>query len=222
MGISKEMRSAADEVWQAQLDHPFVQGIGTGELETHRFERWVRQDYLYLQEFSRVFAYAAAKAPTLDQMGWYASVLDLTLNEEMALHRAYAERFGISRQELEAETAWPTTRAYTDLLVRTAAQGELDELVATLLPCSWGYGFVGAHLEQAYPEPEDDRYADWIAMYTSQDYVGAVNWLKEEMDRLAAHGSPERREHLVELFVLSSRYEHAFWEMCWHGEQWSP
>ena len=56
----------------------------------------MRQDYLYLAEFSRVFAWAAARADRLEAMGWYAAALHLTLNTEMGLHREYAARFGIA------------------------------------------------------------------------------------------------------------------------------
>ena len=97
---------AAKPVWDAQLEHPFVRGLGDGSLEVDRFTRWVRQDYLYLKEFARVFAWAAAKARHLDSMSWYARILDLTLNTEMSLHRAYAARFGISVAELEREAVY--------------------------------------------------------------------------------------------------------------------
>ena len=41
---------------------------------------------------------------------------------------------------------WPTTRAYTAVLVRTAADGDMSELLAALLPCAWGYVDVRQHL----------------------------------------------------------------------------
>lgn len=220
MAFTDTLYDAAEAIWQAQLDHPFVAGIGTGKLDDKTFANWVRQDYLYLQEYARVLAYGAARSRPLASMSWYASLLDFILNTEMDLHRSYAERFGITRAELEAETPWPTTQAYTDFLVRSAAVGDTAELVAALLPCAWGYGFVGDHIEQRHGEPEDDRYADWIAMYTSEDYREAVAWLKREMDRLAQGTTPEDREHLTHVFVTSSRYEHAFWEMCWTGQGW--
>ena len=99
--LSDALYEAARPIWDAQLAHPFVRGIGDGTLEEERFKRWVRQDYRYLQEFARVFAWAAAKADRLESMSWYARVLDLTLNTEMELHRTYAARFGIGRDELE-------------------------------------------------------------------------------------------------------------------------
>jgi thiaminase/transcriptional activator TenA len=50
--------------------------------------------------------------------------------------------------------------------------------------------------------------------------VKAAEWLRQELNRLT-HGAPnEKKKRLTELFLLSSRYEFLFWEMCWHGESW--
>ena len=221
MSLSAELYEKARPIWGAQLEHPFVRGLGDGTLEIERFKRWVLQDYLYLKEFARIFAWAVAKADRLDAMGWYATVLNLTLNTEMGLHRSYAERFGIGAEELEATEMWPTTRAYTDFLVRTSADGDMADLLAALLPCAWGYVHVGQELARAAP-PTDQRYADWIAQYASPDFAEAADWLRHELDRVAAGAIPEKRQRLTELFVLSSRYEWEFWEMCWNGEAWQP
>lgn len=219
MSFSQELFDAATDIWAAQLDHPFVKGLGDGSLEEERFARWVRQDYLYLKEFARIFAWATAKAERLESMGWYAAVLDLTLNTEMQLHRDYAARFGITEAELEAEPMWPTTRAYTDFLVRTAADGDMTELLAALLPCAWGYCHIGQELAKA-GVPDDQRYADWIEQYASDEFEEAAEWLRNELNRLVEHAGPEKRERLKELFVVSSQYEWMFWEMCWKGEEW--
>lgn len=219
LAFSDELLAAARPIWEAQLEHPFVRGIANGTLEEERFKRWVRQDYRYLVEFARVFTWAAAKADRLDAMAWYASELDLTLNTEMALHRRYAERFGIGAEELEREPMWPTTRAYTDFLVRTAADGDMVELLAALLPCAWGYVYIGKRLAEE-GRPGDQRYADWIDQYSSEEFAQAAEWLRGEMDRLAEGTTAEKRRRLTELFLLSSRYEWQFWEMCWRGEEW--
>jgi thiaminase/transcriptional activator TenA len=220
MRFTDELMAEARPIWDAQLEHPFVKGIGDGTLPEERFRRWVVQDYLYLKDFARVFAWAAARSDRLESMGWYASVLNLTLNTEMELHRRYARRFGLAPEDLENGAMWPTNRAYTDFLVRTSADGDLADLVAALLPCAWGYVYIGARLA-AEPPPTDRRYADWIAQYASPEFAAAADWLRAEMDRLASGATPEKKRRLVELFVLSSRYEWRFWEMCWRGESWS-
>jgi thiaminase (transcriptional activator TenA) len=217
--FTDDLFEAARPIWDAQLAHPFVRGIADGTLPEERFKDWVRQDYRYLVDFARVFAWAAAKADRLEAMSWYASALDLTLNTEMALHRDYAARFGISAEELERVPAWPTTRAYTDFLVRTAADGDMADLLAALLPCAWGYVHIGQRLA-AGKLPADQRYADWIAQYSSPEFAAAAEWLKAETNRLSAGATPEKRARMLDLFVLSSRYEWQFWQMCWNGEAW--
>ena len=221
MTFTDDLYEAARDLWDAQAAHPFVRGIADGTLDPAVFVRWVRQDYLYLAEFSRVFAWAAARADRLESMGWYAAALHLTLNTEMGLHREYAARFGISVSDLERETMWPTTRAYTDFLVRTAADGDLADLVAALLPCAWGYVHIARQMAAA-ERPADQRYADWIEQYSSDEFRLAAEWLRSEMDRLADGASAAKRDRLMHLFVLSSRYEWQFWEMCWNGEAWLP
>jgi len=221
MTLTDDLHAAATPIWDAQLEHPFVRGLGDGSLDVERFKRWVLQDYRYLMEFARIFAWAVAKADRLASMSWYAMVLDLTLNTEMGLHRSYAERFGITTDDLEATPMWPTTRAYTDFLVRTSADGDMADLLAALLPCAWGYVHIAKHLAKGEP-PEDRRYADWIQQYASDEFAQAAEWLKAELNRVAAGASDEKRARLTELFVISSRYEWQFWEMCWHGEAWEP
>ena len=216
--FSDRLFERAKPIWDAQVAHAFVRGIGDGTLPEETFKRWVLQDYRYLIEFSRVFAYAAARADRLESMSWYAAVLNLTLNGEMELHRQYAARFGISPAELEAVEMWPTTRAYTDFLVRVSASGDLADLVAALLPCAWGYVYIAAILAEEMPA--EPRYADWITQYTSPEFAEATDWLRLEMDRLAAGASPEKESELTETFLLSSRYELRFWDMCWTGETW--
>lgn len=219
MAFTDELFEAARPIWDAQVQHPFVQGIGRGDLPEGVFERWVLQDYRFLIEFSRVFGWAAAKADRLESMSWYAGVLNLTLNTEMALHREYASRFGLSAVDLENEPMWPTTRAYTDFLVRTAADGDLADLVAALLPCAWGYVYLGQKLAKT-GMPDDQRFADWIRQYNSPEFEAAAEWLRGEMNRLSSGATAEKRRRLIELFLTSSRYELAFWQMCWTGEAW--
>ncbi|MDQ4129971.1 MAG: thiaminase II, partial [Actinomycetota bacterium] len=112
--FSEEARRAADPVWEAQHDHPFIRGIADGSLEPDRFRFYVRQDYLFLIEYARLLALGAARAPDLDTMSRLADLAQAVLRTEMDLHRSFAGELGISAAELEDEAMAPTTRAYTD------------------------------------------------------------------------------------------------------------
>ncbi len=215
--FSDRLREAAEAVWRAQLEHPFLRGIGDGSLDLERFKFWVRQDYVFLIEYARLLALAAARSPDLDTMSRFAGLLKETLDTEMSLHRTYAEEFGITRTELEAEPAAPATRAYTDFLLRTATLGDFPELVAALLPCMWAFSEIGQDLAKK-PQPADRRYAKWIEMYSSREFAALAAWCRDLLDRVAA-GLPEREMQKLEAaFLASSRHELRFWEAAWKME----
>lgn len=138
MPFTAELTDDAEPIWERILDHPMVRELGAGTLEEEPFRYWVRQDYVYLIEYCRLFALGAAKAPSVERMTTFADLLHSTLSTEMDLHRSYAARFEIDEADLENTAPSPTTRAYTDFLLRTATLGTFGDLVAALLPCMWG------------------------------------------------------------------------------------
>ena len=218
-GLSADLRASADEIWDAQHRHPFVRGIGDGTLDRERFRFWIRQDYLFLIEYSRLLALTAARAPDLNTMTRFADLLHDTLHQEMDLHRSYSADLGIDTADLQQEKMARTTRGYTDYLLRTATVGDFAELIAALLPCMWGFNEIGRRLaEQGLPD--DEYYARWIKMYASDEFTALIDWLRELTDRICMNLPAASRDKIREVFLTSSRYEFAFWEMAWTLETW--
>lgn len=217
--LSERLRAHADPIWRDQLCHPFVTGIGDGTLPPDIFAFYLKQDYLYLIDYARVFAFGAAKAPDLATMARFSTLLAETIGVEMDLHRSYVGEFGITAEDLETETKAPTNQGYTDFLLATAAAGDFPALLAALLPCAWGYREVGEHLAAMGPSP-DERYQRWIEMYAGPEYGEMVDWCIDLLNRAGA-GLPEPAiRRLEEIFTISSRYELAFWQMAWTMESW--
>jgi thiaminase/transcriptional activator TenA len=220
MAFTDDIQPTADDLWDDIVAHPMVSQLGDGTLDTAPFEYWVRQDYVYLIDYARLFAHGAASAPTLDHMGTFAELLHETIDTEMDLHRAYAAEFGITEAELEATEPSPTTQAYTDFLVRTAATGTFGDIVAALLPCMWGFNETAKRLE-ADGMPDDERYAEWIRTYAGEEFSELTRWCLELMDDVAADATASDRERYRDRFVTSARYEYRFWDAAWNEEAWT-
>ncbi len=215
VAVSIELRRAADPVWQAQREHPFLRGIADGTLALERFSFYVRQDYLFLIEYARLLALGAARAPDLATMTRFSELTAQILTTEMDLHRSFAAELGISAAELEAESPSPTTQGYTDFLVRTAAQGDFAELAAALLPCMWGYAEIGERLATGTP-PERPLYRQWIEMYAGADFQQLAAWSRELVDDVAAEVTAPGHARMRQAFLTCSRHELAFWESAWY------
>ncbi len=220
MGLSDTLRKRADGIWSRILKHPFVRGIGDGSLSRDRFTFFLRQDYLFLIEYSRVLAIAAAKAPDLGAMTKFGEVLHATMSEEMDLHRRYCAGFGIGPEELERTRIAPGASAYGRYLVSIAHEGSVKEIVAAVLPCEWGYSEIGLHLAATGDTSIANPYREWIETYASNEFAALGEWLRGYLDDQARGSSAEERRRLHEVFQTSSRYEYLFWEMAYNMERW--
>ena len=220
MHYRAQLREEARDIWDGWHNHPFISGIKDGSLKRGKFIYWIKQDYLYLQDYARVFALAGAKANNLEDMQSFARLMDGILNTEMSLHRSYCSQFGITAQELDTLEKSPTCQGYTDFLVRTAALEPVGVTVAALLPCFWGFYEIGTRLEAVGNTGEDNPYRDWIAMYSSDEFAKLTEWSKELLEKYARKAGAEERESMKKAFLISSKYESLFWEMAHTLEEW--
>ena len=222
MSFAAHLRHLAEPIWAAELDHPFVKGLGDGSLPVERFRFYLAQDYIFLLAYCQVFALAVAQAPDEANMSHFARLLEATLHTEMDLHREYAARFGLTAEELEATEPAPTCYAYTRHLLYTAATGSLADIVAAILPCMWGYWEIASALKTIGLPDDQPLYHPWIEMYASDEFGALAEECCTLLDGLVAGYPPRELRRLEPLFIASSRYEYAFWEMAWTQEAWSP
>ncbi|MBF8266618.1 MAG: hypothetical protein HW388_126 [Dehalococcoidia bacterium] len=220
MSTSERLRDRHAYLWERLFHHPFVAGIGDGTLPLDKFQFYVKQDYLFLIQYSRVLALAAAKAPDLEGMERFAELLTETLKREMSLHRSFCQSFGVSLAELESTPPAPITMAYTDYLLRVAYQGTVTDIIATLLPCQWGYWETGLYLSRTGDTSEGNPYAQWIHLYSSQEFGSFVGWLRKLLDDLTREAGDREMKGLEEHFLTATRYEFLFWEMAYHLQGW--
>lgn len=217
MNYVENLINLAKPLLEAQLSHPFVEGISQGNLDKEKFKYWVKQDYLFLIEYSRLLAIASAKAPNLNLMIKFSYLLNETLNTEMSLHRSYAQRWGISEDELAKEKKSLTTEAYTSFLLRTASLGDFSELLAALIPCMWGFSEIGQALLKA-GKPEHKLYSEFVEMYGSQEFKELADWSLEVLEE-TTRGLPENKlNKITQIFLNSVLFEYLFWDMAYKLE----
>lgn len=219
-GFTERLYRKGCAVWKASHRHPFLTELAAGTLAEERFAYYMKQDYVYLIDFAKLFAVGAQKAQDLETMGKFAELLHATLHTEMELHRQYAAKFGISRAELEKTKPSPTTVAYAKFMLEAAAGGTLADVTAALLPCMWSYREIGRELMSLPGALDHPLYRDWILMYGSAEFSELTDWLIGLMDRLA-EGLPDRElQKLEDTFMTSSRFEYLFWDMAYRKEEW--
>ena len=62
MTVTERLLKDTESIWAEYHQHPFVQGIADGTLDKEKFKYYMIQDYLYLLDYTKVFAIGVAKA----------------------------------------------------------------------------------------------------------------------------------------------------------------
>jgi len=204
------MRGMAAELWQRNRDlseaclrHAFVRGIASGELALERFRVYVSQDAYFLEAFARAYAFALARSPDREGIFVFRDLL-AGVFEELALHRSYAERWGI---DLEPEPL-PSTSSYCEFLLRKASLDPVGHIIAAMVPCMRLYAFLGQQLAPAL-NPESP-YREWVETYASPGVEALASRLEGLLDRYGGE-----REHLERNYRRAMELELAFFQAAW-------
>lgn len=120
MKTTERFLAAVKDIWAAYNEHPFVLGIQNGTLAREKFKYYIIQDYLYLEEYAKVFALGIAKAKSPETIQLFSKYVTLLTEGEMDIHRGYMGKFAVSREELEATPRALDNLSYTSYMLRVA------------------------------------------------------------------------------------------------------
>src|SRR5262245_3557569 len=217
--FSSQLRHRSARIWRAIENHPFLRELHAGTLPMDRFTYFILQDYVYLLDFAQVLCHGGAKAPDLETLELFCRHALGAVEVERSFHTSFGKSLGLSRQQLDRVSKGPATQAYIDHLQSVARGGTLAELVAAVLPCYWIYGEVGRRFYKTRPA-KPKIYREWIETYASEQFWQPVREQIHLVDQLGATASRAEKLCMGENFILSSRYEFAFWQQAYRLEQW--
>ncbi|MEM2878169.1 MAG: thiaminase II [Candidatus Hadarchaeales archaeon] len=207
------------DLWDLQLNHPFIREMGEGTLDVAKFRFYAKENYKYLKAYARVLAAAVSRSREEDMMKKLLELLNFTVNVEIDLNRNYALELGVSIKELENEEMAPVTKAYSDHLLSAAGEGLCEVLVA-VLPCYWGYHEVFTSLKSRISKKINAIYSRTIDLYSGEEGKKVTVLLRGIIDRLAKEVGDSEKKKLEEIFRMSSRYEYLFWDAAYNLIMW--
>ena len=216
--FTDELWHSIEPIYAAILQHPFIAGLTDGSLPRKSFEFYAVQDALYLREFARSLAIAAARAPKDDWIVMLSDHAAGALRVERTLHEGFFQEFGLTTDDVLNTPLAPTTLAYTHYLLAVAYGAPFHEALAALLPCYWIYWEVGKELTRA--GSSNPLYARWIGTYGSDEFGSVVRAVLDATNEIAAAVGDAQRAVMRRHFRTTSRYEWMFWDMGWRRERW--
>jgi len=211
----QDLIHACESEWKQYTEHAFVQQLATGELASSSFLHYLKQDFLFLKQYTRAYALAIYKARSLAEMRMALPSVQNLLDSEIAHHVSFCAEWNITESEMEMEPEAFATIAYTRFVLDTGMAGDVIDLYVALASCSIGYAVIGEQLLRSNStQLTGNPYATWINMYAGDEYQSAVqrsiNQLNELLAEIDLHS--QRGQRLCHIFKTATRMEVAFWQ----------
>jgi thiaminase/transcriptional activator TenA len=216
MNFSNRLYEKVKDIWGTYYEHPFIKGIGNGDLEIDKFKYYMIQDYLYLLDYAKIYALGVVKADSEEVMKGFAKSVDAILNGEMSIHRSYMKRLNITQEEVAAAKVSLTNISYTHYMLAVSQMGSLADVAAALLACMWSYLEIGKYLNRIPGAAEHEFYGEWIKGYISKEYEESTKWIIDLVNNLAENMNESELVKLEKIFINTSKYEYMFWDMSYN------
>jgi thiaminase/transcriptional activator TenA len=219
MSFTGELWKSTLPVYEEILRHPFIGELTDGSLARDRFLFYMKQDALYLRDFSRALALTGSRLPDADAAQAFMGFAHGVFTVERQLHESYFQEYG---ESLDAEAA-PACFAYTQFLLAAATTDTHRVAAAALLPCFWVYREVGNEIvRRARAGISENPYARWIEMYSGEGYDESVSRAIDVVEGLGSEAPAPEQDAMQRAFERSVRLEWMFWDSAYRMEQWPP
>lgn len=217
MKLSEILYDSVKEIWHSYNEHPFVKGIEECNLSLEKFKYYMIQDYLYLLDYSKIFALGVVKAPDEETMRFFADLVNSTLNSEMDIHKKYMERLHITFEEVKNTKPSLANTSYTNYMLWASQNGDILDLLVSVLSCSWSYKVIADKINARSEAKENEFFGEWVRGYISEEYAEGNQKIIDLVDKLGENCSHEKIDKLKSIFINCSKYEYMFWDMAYNN-----
>jgi thiaminase/transcriptional activator TenA len=212
MSWTHYMYEQTKDMWERIYEHPFLRDLAAGTLSDERLAFYFEQNTHYINNVVKCRSIATAKAHNNEIRDFFLSrtamVVDELHHQEDMLRRVGGQA--------GARIA-PTCHAYTRHILNLVWTKDPVEYLGSFMPCPWTYDEIGIQLRSADLQGAP---AEWWEFYMSVEHNELVANYRAFVDKYSEGLSDERRQQMLDNFIISTNYEYRFWDMAYNLEQW--
>lgn len=215
----KKMRNRIAPLHHKIFTHPFNVGLYNGTLPRDIFVDFLKQDRLYLIDFSTALKQVADRLTDVHQKTLFFNLSNNILKTEMNLHNKYllqherqhfffqSEKIPISKNLVVSE--------YTKYLLSTAENASVSAAVASLIPCFYIYSTL-LGLPMLPIIKENHPYHSWLKSYTSEHFLLSTQSIINIIEEFKTEPNEVEEENMVAAFVKATEFEIEFWNSIYN------
>ncbi|MGF6159452.1 thiaminase/transcriptional activator TenA [Ensifer sp. KUDG1] len=204
--LSQQILRENAAVFEAMVNHRFVEDIVMERLPTPVFERYLVYEGAFVETAISIFAFATAKAETIEQKRWLIAVLDALANQQIAyFERIFAER-NIDPGAYDLDVA--EVEAFRAGMLEIARNGGFLDTVAAMFAAEWMYWTWSKRaVRSSFADP---HLKEWVEMHADDEFAAQAKWLSRELDAAGNTLDASERKRLSAIFGRAQQLEIAF------------
>lgn len=192
--------------WEKATVHPFLTGCKTGTLQPAQFNTWLVQDFLFVQEFTRMVGRVLAAAPDAHLDTLLGGLV--ALKDELLWFQAKAAE----RQLDLATPRQPTCDRYCEVMASLAiAPYPVQATALWAIEYAYNQGWQ-------LPGPMAAPYTEFADRWGNPGFTDYVNILAAQADGVLAGATPETQAQAERVFLRIAELEAAFWQMAFGAD----
>lgn len=192
-------------------NHPFNQGLYNGNLPRTAFYDFLRQDKIYLYEFSRVLKKVAHKVEDETDKNIFLKLSYNAYKTQDNLHNKYLkpQEFSFFKDKQDNAKILPIVQEYINFLHNIADNFPVELSIASCIPCFYIYSHLGLHMQKLGVNRENP-YALWIDSYSGRNFVLSKILIIETFKKKTLN-TMQLEDNIINAFKKSIDYEMTFW-----------
>jgi thiaminase/transcriptional activator TenA len=207
---SDQLRASVQGDWDAAVTHPFVRELCAGTLPSTTLRRYLVQDYQFVDAFTALLGAAVACADTAAGRMVIARQLGLVAGQENTYFQRSFDTLGVPAGQRLAPELLPVTAGFNRLMGEATASLDYPSCLAVLTVAEWLYLDWARRAPQ--PRPSDPLAREWIEIHSNPAFVTWVEFLRGELDRVAARLPEPARDRCARMFARATELELGFFE----------
>ena len=208
LSFSEKMRSRADEVWKAALNHRFFCEVATDSIDDRVFARYLRIEYGFVDTAAVALGYAVAKAPSFKERRRLALGLYGLVTDQKGFFVDAFERMAVPAEARTGLAPQGLSQPLHHLFLAVAEAESYEEILVCILAAEWLYL---TWCSKAGRSPSTRAYIrDWVSLHAGGAFAEHVAWVRSEIDARGPDLSDARQARLMEVFEQALAAEVTF------------
>lgn len=217
LSFTNYLRTNVRSEWRAATEHEFTEELIAGTLPDPVFERYLVQEFAFIEALASAVGHGAGQAPTLTAKAELSSFLESMATEGTTYFERAFDALAVPECDRRDPALYPITARFGDLLLRAALEGGYAETLSVIVPVEW-ISLTWAQRANGR-RPEQCYFDEWIDFHSDPAFESTVSFLRDELDSAAETLSCRRRRRVSRLFEQAVVLEAEFFEMAYEADR---